>query len=83
MSVSEVGSGDSHHLEVLVPEDLQVNYISLRAKKYFLANEGWNGKKIPLDYSFARSVPFVLECLPVAITLPKAPWKTLRQGPGA
>jgi hypothetical protein len=45
VGISEVGASDSHHIEVVVPDDLQVNYVSLNAKKYSLSELPW--RKVP------------------------------------
>jgi hypothetical protein len=39
--ISELGASESNHVEVLIPEELQVNYVALKGKRYGLANVDW------------------------------------------
>jgi uncharacterized membrane protein YhaH (DUF805 family) len=40
--INEIGGASSHHIEVVIPNDLQVNYLSLTGKSYTLANRNWH-----------------------------------------
>jgi hypothetical protein len=41
VTVNEVGAAASHHIEIEIPDDLQVNYVSLTGKRYTRANVPW------------------------------------------
>jgi hypothetical protein len=41
VGVSEIGAAASHHIEIAVPSELQVNFGSLTGKRYALANVNW------------------------------------------
>ena len=53
--INEIGGGASHHIEVAIPNDLQVNYVSLTGKSYTLANREWHKlKDEEKDYSIRQ-----------------------------
>ena len=41
VAINEIGAAASHHIEIEVPGDLQVNYVSLTGKRYTRANVPW------------------------------------------
>lgn len=45
VQVNEIGAGASHHIEIEVPEDLQVNVVSLLGRRYALAGKSWRDLK--------------------------------------
>ncbi len=42
VGVNEIGAAGSHHIEIAIPDDLRVNYVSLAGKRYTLANVDWS-----------------------------------------
>jgi hypothetical protein len=45
VTINEIGAAASHHIEVEIPGDLQVNYVSLTGKRYTRANVPWQDLK--------------------------------------
>jgi hypothetical protein len=41
VGISEIGAAASHHIEISIPDDLRVNYVSLTGKNYTVANVPW------------------------------------------
>jgi hypothetical protein len=55
VGVNEIGGAASHHIEVVIPDDLQVNYLSLGGKSYTVANAKWHElKDEEKDYSIRQ-----------------------------
>lgn len=44
--VNEIGAAASHHIEVEIPDELQVNSVALTGKQYISANRPWGTLKI-------------------------------------
>lgn len=54
--VNEIGAAASHHIEVEIPEELQVNSVALTGKQYVAANRPWGELERKEKSYFIRQV---------------------------
>lgn len=96
MRINEVGAAASHHIELEIPDELQINSVSLAGKSYILANKKWRNLTVPdrhkatpadEDYSIhqvgtARSGSLYMSNLPHARRMGRVAVKMRARRPG-
>lgn len=88
VGVTEIGASASHHIEIEIPDELQVNSVSLTGKRYISANKRWRDlKKEEKDYSVhqvgaASSGNIYMADLPYARRMGRAVVKMRVRRPG-
>lgn len=88
IGIPEIGASASHHIEIEIPDELQVNSVSLTGKRYISANKRWRDLTTEeKDYSVrqigtARSGNIYMSELPYARRMGRAVIKMRSRRPG-